>query len=118
MHFVYSSLLTVSCTAVLQQHQQLVPYLQPILGALVAASHKYQVRSSVVLYDAIGTLADVMGQHLVQPQVSELLKYASKNFSGFKTVKYALYDGLVRALNYALLAVQYGAGGRVMCVCV
>eukprot|EP00953_Heterococcus_sp_UTEX-ZZ885_P005777 3579-Heterococcus_DN1.PRE.3 len=52
--------------------EQLVPYLQPILGALVAASHKYQVRSSVVLYDAIGTLADVMGQHLVQPQASAL----------------------------------------------
>lgn len=47
---------------------QLEPYLQPILTSLVAAFQKYQQRNLLILYDAIGTLADSVGPALSQEQ--------------------------------------------------
>lgn len=46
----------------------LEPYLQPILQSLVAAFQKYQQRNLLILYDAIGTLADSVGAALSQEQ--------------------------------------------------
>ncbi|KAJ8345845.1 hypothetical protein SKAU_G00300380 [Synaphobranchus kaupii] len=43
---------------------ELVPYLSFILDTLVFAFGKYQHKNLLILYDAIGTLADSVGHHL------------------------------------------------------
>ena len=52
---------------------ELVPYLGFILETLVFAFHKYQHKNLLILYDAIGTLADSVGHHLNQPEFIQLL---------------------------------------------
>ena len=47
---------------------ELVPYLSFILETLVFAFSKYQHKNLLILYDAIGTLADSVGHHLNQPE--------------------------------------------------
>lgn len=42
----------------------LVPYLEPILRNLVVAFEKYQQKNMLILYDAVGTLADAVGNAL------------------------------------------------------
>ncbi|KAI7899319.1 armadillo-type protein [Cokeromyces recurvatus] len=51
----------------------LVPYLQPILTTLCSAFTKYQKRNLLLLYDTIGTLADVVGEALNNPQYIDAL---------------------------------------------
>ncbi|XP_027199136.1 transportin 1 [Dermatophagoides pteronyssinus] len=51
----------------------LVPYLDNILKTLVSAFGKYQHKNLLILYDAIGTLADSVGYHLNRPEFIELL---------------------------------------------
>ena len=46
---------------------ELVPYLSFILDTLVFAFNKYQHKNLLILYDAIGTLADSVGHHLSKP---------------------------------------------------
>lgn len=46
---------------------ELVPYLGFILETLVFAFSKYQHKNLLILYDAIGTLADSVGHHLNKP---------------------------------------------------
>ncbi len=43
---------------------ELVPYLGEILQVLMTAFKKYQAKNLLILYDAIGTLADSVGNHL------------------------------------------------------
>ena len=43
---------------------ELVPYLSTILRCLMTAYDKYQARNLLILYDAIGTLADSVGDEL------------------------------------------------------
>eukprot|EP00611_Tribonema_gayanum_P022702 TRINITY_DN4610_c0_g1_i1.p1 TRINITY_DN4610_c0_g1~~TRINITY_DN4610_c0_g1_i1.p1 ORF type:complete len:701 (+),score=255.80 TRINITY_DN4610_c0_g1_i1:42-2105(+) len=50
--------------------EQLMPYLEAVAAALAQALGRYQVRSLVVLYDTIGTLADCIGSDMAHPQVS------------------------------------------------
>ena len=45
---------------------ELVAYLNYILETLVFAFTKYQKKNLLILYDAIGTLADSVGAHLNQ----------------------------------------------------
>jgi transportin-1 len=52
---------------------ELVPYLGFILETLVFAFHKYQHKNLLILYDAIGTLADSVGHHLNKPDYIQLL---------------------------------------------
>lgn len=52
---------------------QMVPYLKEILETLVHAFRKYQAKNLLILYDAIGTLADSVGAHLNRPDYIELL---------------------------------------------
>ena len=52
---------------------QMVPYLKQILETLVSAFRKYQAKNLLILYDAIGTLADSVGSHLNRPDYIELL---------------------------------------------
>lgn len=43
---------------------ELVPYLPEILSTLVAAFERYQAKNLLILYDAVGTLADSVGNYL------------------------------------------------------
>jgi hypothetical protein len=43
---------------------ELVPYLAQILETFVFAFKKYQAKNLLILYDAVGTLADSVGNHL------------------------------------------------------
>ena len=52
---------------------ELVPYLGFILETLVFAFHKYQHKNLLILYDAIGTLADSVGHHLNKAEYINLL---------------------------------------------
>ena len=52
---------------------ELVPYLSFILETLVFAFHKYQHKNLLILYDAIGTLADSVGHHLNKAEYINLL---------------------------------------------
>lgn len=52
---------------------ELAPYLEPILLTMVAAFSKYQTKNLLILYDAIGTLADVVGHNLNQPKYIQIL---------------------------------------------
>ena len=52
---------------------ELVPYLSFILETLVFAFHKYQHKNLLILYDAIGTLADSVGPHLNKADYINLL---------------------------------------------
>uniref|UniRef100_A0A4W4G0E0 Transportin-1 n=1 Tax=Electrophorus electricus TaxID=8005 RepID=A0A4W4G0E0_ELEEL len=52
---------------------ELVPYLAYILDTLVFAFSKYQHKNLLILYDAIGTLADSVGLHLNKPEYIQML---------------------------------------------
>lgn len=52
---------------------ELVPYLGFILKTLVFAFGKYQHKNLLILYDAIGTLADSVGHHLNKPEYINML---------------------------------------------
>uniref|UniRef100_T1I188 Transportin-1 n=1 Tax=Rhodnius prolixus TaxID=13249 RepID=T1I188_RHOPR len=52
---------------------ELVPYLGYILETLVFAFSKYQHKNLLILYDAIGTLADSVGHHLNKPDYINML---------------------------------------------
>ncbi|CAF0945957.1 unnamed protein product, partial [Didymodactylos carnosus] len=52
---------------------QMVPYLKQILETLVHAFRKYQAKNLLILYDAIGTLADSVGNHLNRPEYIQIL---------------------------------------------
>lgn len=51
----------------------LIPYLQHILTTLCTAFTKYQHRNLLLLYDTVGTLADVVGENLNNPQYIDAL---------------------------------------------
>jgi hypothetical protein len=51
----------------------LVPFLEPILRNLTHAFTKYQQKNLLILYDAIGTLADAVGSALGQPLYMQIL---------------------------------------------
>lgn len=52
---------------------ELVPYLDQILNTLVKAFEKYQHKNLLNLYDAVGTLAESVKQHLNQQKYIDLL---------------------------------------------
>ncbi|KZV89097.1 ARM repeat-containing protein [Exidia glandulosa HHB12029] len=51
----------------------LIPYLEPILRNLVLAFEKYQQKNMLILYDAVGTLADAVGPALQNPMYIQIL---------------------------------------------
>lgn len=55
-----------------------MPYLAFILDTLVFAFSKYQHKNLLILYDAIGTLADSVGHHLNKPVRKNQLPSHSK----------------------------------------
>ena len=52
---------------------ELVPYLDPVLRNLVVAFDKYQHKNMLILYDAVGTLADSVGPALQNPAYVDIL---------------------------------------------
>lgn len=66
-----------SALAVLEEEANgsasLIPYLRHILETLVAAHGRYQAKGMMILYDAIQTLADAVGNELNRPEFIELL---------------------------------------------
>ena len=52
---------------------QLAPFLEPIIRNLVFAFSKYQQKNLLILYDAIGTLADSVGESLNNASLVEIL---------------------------------------------
>ncbi|KAK0525033.1 hypothetical protein OC834_004616 [Tilletia horrida] len=52
---------------------ELTPVLGPILNTLVRAFEKYQRKNLLILYDAIGTLADSVGNELNRPEYVQVL---------------------------------------------
>jgi transportin-1 len=53
--------------------RQLEPFLDPILRNLVFAFEKYQQKNLLILYDAIGTLADAVGDALANKTYVDIL---------------------------------------------
>ncbi|KAL1921910.1 uncharacterized protein VTP21DRAFT_10552 [Calcarisporiella thermophila] len=53
--------------------KELIPYLDPILRNLVFAFNKYQQKNLLILYDAIGTLAESVGPALAKKEYIEML---------------------------------------------
>uniref|UniRef100_A0A914ZWH3 Transportin-1 n=2 Tax=Parascaris univalens TaxID=6257 RepID=A0A914ZWH3_PARUN len=56
-----------------EANMELVPYLSEILATLVEAFNRYQAKNLLILYDAVGTLADSVGSNLNQPQYVQTL---------------------------------------------
>ena len=52
---------------------ELAPFLEPVLRNLVHAFDKYQQKNLLILYDAVGTLADAVGPALQDPAYLEIL---------------------------------------------
>ncbi|EIW71747.1 hypothetical protein TREMEDRAFT_71251 [Tremella mesenterica DSM 1558] len=52
---------------------EITPFLEPILRNLTNAFEKYQQKNLLILYDALGTLADAVGSALGQPLYLEIL---------------------------------------------
>ncbi|KAF7979025.1 hypothetical protein HWV62_44005 [Athelia sp. TMB] len=52
---------------------ELAPYLEPVLRNLVFAFEKYQHKNMLILYDAVGTLADAVGRALSNPVYVDIL---------------------------------------------
>ena len=51
----------------------LAPFLAPVLRALVMAFDKYHQKNMLILYDAVGTLADSVGPALNEPEYIHML---------------------------------------------
>ena len=51
----------------------LIPYLEPVIQNLVYAFEKYQHKNMLILYDAVGTLADAVGPALQDQRFVEIL---------------------------------------------
>ncbi|KAJ2778423.1 hypothetical protein GGI15_004181 [Coemansia interrupta] len=51
----------------------MVPYIQPVLETLIRAFDLYQRKNLIILYDAIGTLAESVGSELNHPAFVQLL---------------------------------------------
>eukprot|EP00698_Gefionella_okellyi_P022922 TRINITY_DN768_c0_g1_i3.p1 TRINITY_DN768_c0_g1~~TRINITY_DN768_c0_g1_i3.p1 ORF type:complete len:770 (+),score=173.96 TRINITY_DN768_c0_g1_i3:391-2700(+) len=65
----------ISSFATLEESAQvaLVPYIKPILENLMFAFTKYQAKNLLILYDAVGALAEAVGENLNQPEYVQLL---------------------------------------------
>ncbi|KTG07372.1 hypothetical protein cypCar_00004974 [Cyprinus carpio] len=78
---------------------ELVPYLAFILDTLVFAFSKYQHKNLLILYDAIGTLADSVGHHLNKPCLSSV---ATALQSGFLPYCEPVYQRCVNLVQKTL----------------
>ncbi|GAB5367182.1 hypothetical protein AAMO2058_001207600 [Amorphochlora amoebiformis] len=56
-----------------EAQERLIPYLEPILKNLMFALQRYQAKNLLVLYDAIGTLAESVGPALGRKELLKIL---------------------------------------------
>ncbi|MEQ2215549.1 Transportin-2, partial [Xenoophorus captivus] len=95
---------------------ELVPYLSFILDTLVFAFGKYQHKNLLILYDAIGTLADSVGHHLNQPYIQKLMPPLIAKWNQLKDEDKDLFplleDFMIVALDL-LSGLAEGLGGHV-----
>lgn len=87
---------------------ELVPYLSSILETLVAAFSKYQAKNLLILYDAVGTLADSVGNNLNNPEYIKLLMPPLiEKWNGLKDDEKDLFP-LLECLSSVATALQEG----------
>ncbi|KAK7940263.1 hypothetical protein WMY93_003589 [Mugilogobius chulae] len=87
---------------------ELVPYLDFILDTLVFAFGKYQHKNLLILYDAIGTLADSVGHHLNQPEyIQKLMNPLIVKWNELKDEDKDLFP-LLECLSSVATALQSG----------
>ncbi|XP_069803808.1 transportin-2 isoform X2 [Dendropsophus ebraccatus] len=87
---------------------ELVPYLSFILDTLVFAFGKYQHKNLLILYDAIGTLADSVGHHLNQPEyIQKLMPPLIQKWNELKDEDKDLFP-LLECLSSIATALQSG----------
>lgn len=53
--------------------RQLEPFLEPILRNLVYAFERYQQKNLLILYDAVGTLADAVGDAMSNKRIVDII---------------------------------------------
>uniref|UniRef100_A0A4W3H1M6 Transportin 2 n=1 Tax=Callorhinchus milii TaxID=7868 RepID=A0A4W3H1M6_CALMI len=87
---------------------ELVPYLSYILDTLVFAFGKYQHKNLLILYDAIGTLADSVGHHLNKPEyIQKLMPPLIQKWNELKDEDKDLFP-LLECLSSVATALQSG----------
>ncbi|KAJ3600654.1 hypothetical protein NHX12_031632 [Muraenolepis orangiensis] len=87
---------------------ELVPYLSFILDTLVFAFGKYQHKNLLILYDAIGTLADSVGHHLNQQEyIQKLMPPLINKWNELKDEDKDLFP-LLECLSSVATALQSG----------
>uniref|UniRef100_H3CCA7 Transportin-1 n=1 Tax=Tetraodon nigroviridis TaxID=99883 RepID=H3CCA7_TETNG len=87
---------------------ELVPYLSFILDTLVFAFGKYQHKNLLILYDAIGTLADSVGHHLNQLEyIQKLMPPLIAKWNELKDEDKDLFP-LLECLSSVATALQSG----------
>lgn len=87
---------------------ELVPYLSYILKTLVFAFGKYQHKNLLILYDAIGTLADSVGHHLnTEEYINMLMPPLIQKWNMLKDEDKDLFP-LLECLSSVATALQSG----------
>ncbi|KFD52198.1 hypothetical protein M514_06911 [Trichuris suis] len=86
----------------------LVPYLDEIVQALCAAARKYQARNILILYDAIGTLADSVGSYMNNPEyISSLMPMLIEKWNALKDNDREVFS-LLECFSSLVIAMQNG----------
>jgi transportin-1 len=86
----------------------LVPYLPQIIETLVIAFKKYQAKNLLILYDAIGTLSDSVGNNLNKPEyIIQLMPPLIDKWNSLRDEDKNLFP-LLECLSSVVTALQTG----------
>ncbi len=87
---------------------ELVPYLPLILEAFAIAFRKYQAKNLLILYDAVGTLADSVGSHLNKPEyIQKIMPPLIEKWNALRDEDKNLFP-LLECLSSVATALQTG----------
>ena len=87
---------------------ELIPFLAQILDTLVFAFKKYQAKNLLILYDAVGTLADSVGGHLNKPEfIHKLMPPLIEKWNALRDEDKNLFP-LLECLSSVATALQTG----------
>lgn len=87
---------------------ELIKYLPQILDTFVAAFKKYQAKNLLILYDAVGTLADSVGNNLNRPEyISKIMPPLIDKWNGLRDEDKNLFP-LLECLSSVATALQTG----------
>ena len=87
---------------------ELIPFLQPILQNLTSAFSKYQQKNLLILYDALGTLADSVGSALGAPAYLSILM--PPLIDRWQRIEHDDDNDLVPLLEVCLASLRFLAG--------